>query len=352
MRFCFCFRKDKESDREPILAALLCRTFREKCLVFVQTKKQAHRLRILLGLLGLKVAELHGNLSQPQRLAALEEFKDGKVDILVATDVAARGLDIFGVKTVINFLMPATMEHYIHRVGRTARAGRAGVSVSLAGELERKIVKDIIKHAKNPVKARIISVDILDKYKKKMDLIEPQIHQILTEEHKARLLNKMENQINRAENIIKGESQEKRPWFQTKKQRKEEKARLSLKNVALDPEIDKQLGKKNKKKKETASDHINNELNKVALVQAKMAKRKQKKQKLNVIKEDKYLKGVNNMGNKKVKSHFRDMVDTSQKNAKKLRHHAKLTNKNTISNKNRSKPTSKAYGKPSQKKRR
>nr|CAH7718004.1 unnamed protein product [Callosobruchus chinensis] len=135
-------RAERESDREPILAALVCRVFKEHCMVFVQTKKQAHRLHIMLGLLGLKVAELHGNLSQPQRLEALERFKTKTVDILVATDVAARGLDIPGVQTVINFVMPATMEHYIHRVGRTARAGRAGVSVSLAGESERKIVKE------------------------------------------------------------------------------------------------------------------------------------------------------------------------------------------------------------------
>lgn len=109
------YRSEKEEDREAILGALVCRTFRESCMVFVRTKKQAHRIHILLGLLGLKVAELHGNLTQPQRLEALEKFKNKSVDILVATDVAARGLDIAGVKTVINFVMPSVLEHYIHR---------------------------------------------------------------------------------------------------------------------------------------------------------------------------------------------------------------------------------------------
>lgn len=108
-------RKEKEEDREAILCALVCRTFREHTIIFVQTKKQAHRVHILLGLLGIKVAELHGNLSQPQRLEALEKFKTSGVDVLVATDVAARGLDIVGVKTVVNYTMPTTLEHYIHR---------------------------------------------------------------------------------------------------------------------------------------------------------------------------------------------------------------------------------------------
>jgi ATP-dependent RNA helicase DDX27 len=114
-----------EADREAMLFALLSRSFTKRCIVFVQTKWHAHRLRLLCGLFGLRASELHGNLTQLQRLEALQQFKDEEVDILVATGLAARGLDVNNVQAVINFQMPRTVEEYIHRVGRTARAGTA-----------------------------------------------------------------------------------------------------------------------------------------------------------------------------------------------------------------------------------
>ncbi|KAL1455845.1 hypothetical protein MTO96_027734, partial [Rhipicephalus appendiculatus] len=149
-------QKPREGDREAILAALVCRTFHDHTIVFVQTKKLAHRLRVLLGLLGARVDELHGNLNQAQRLEALHRFKEMEVDVLVTTDLVARGLDIKDVKTVINFTLPHTVQHYVHRVGRTARAGKSGRSVSMVGEQERKLLKEIVKQARTPVKQRIL----------------------------------------------------------------------------------------------------------------------------------------------------------------------------------------------------
>ncbi|XP_066249276.1 probable ATP-dependent RNA helicase DDX27 [Euwallacea similis] len=309
-------RSGKEEDREAILGALVCRTFRESCMVFVQTKKQAHRIHILLGLLGLRVAELHGNLTQPQRLEALDKFKDKSVDILVATDVAARGLDIAGVKTVVNFVMPSILEHYIHRVGRTARAGRAGVSVSLAGEQERKMVKDIIKRARFPVKNRVIPPDILDKYKQKLIALEPQIIQILQEEKEERLLSKAENQANKMEKMLAGTKDAVRPWFQTKQERKKEQVKLKTLNTS---KSDKTKQKK-KLKKGSKDNEQNDGLSKIAALQARTVKRKNKQKKISAVANESSANGQ--VRGKKRKSHFDDLVNTN--NAKQMRYQPKF----------------------------
>ena len=331
-------RKEREGDREAILAALICRTFHDHAMVFVQTKKQAHRLHILLGLLGVKVGELHGNLTQPQRLENLRKFKNEEIDILLATDVAARGLDISGVKTVINFVMPATMQHYIHRVGRTARAGRVGVSVSLAGEQERSLVKEIIKNAKNPVKNRIIPPDIVGKYNKRLQSLEADVEKILEEERQERELAKIENQANRVERLLKDEKDtgEQRSWFQTQKERKEEKDKLSL--VEKPPKSKEKKQKKSREpsnlveekkkkvskepKKDSAEDRANRELEKTAAFQARLAKKKNKQKKIRAIVED---KSTNNRraGLKRPRSSFAaDLTDTSKKAVKRMRYDA------------------------------
>ena len=114
--------------REAALVHLLKNFFKSQVIVFSKTKKQCHRLAILLNLLGMKVCELHGNLTQTQRFDAFENFKLQKYDIMLATDLAARGLDIQGLRYVINYELPQALTRYIHRVGRTARAGNSGVS--------------------------------------------------------------------------------------------------------------------------------------------------------------------------------------------------------------------------------
>ncbi len=114
-------------------------------LVFVRTKRGADRLVKRLGARDLEALAMHGNKSQAQREKALARFGAGRVDTLVATDVAARGLDIDDITHVINFDAPADREGYIHRVGRTGRAGRRGVGVTF---VEHQQASDVHRIAK------------------------------------------------------------------------------------------------------------------------------------------------------------------------------------------------------------
>eukprot|EP00117_Sycon_ciliatum_P002158 scpid38468/ scgid1211/ Probable ATP-dependent RNA helicase DDX27; DEAD box protein 27 len=213
-------RSHREDSRAAIVAAMCCRSFSGHVIIFVNTKVLAHRLRIQLGLLGLNVEELHGDLTQLQRLEALESFKKAEVDYLIATDLASRGLDISGVKTVINFSMPSSIKQYVHRVGRTARAGKSGRSVSLVGEKERKMLKQIIKDSGRSVKVRVVAPEVIEKFGKKLTDIEPKVKTILKQEAEEKEVRKAEMEVGKAQNMIDHReeifSRPKRKWLATK----------------------------------------------------------------------------------------------------------------------------------------
>ena len=115
----------------------------DRVLIFTRTKHGADRVVKLLAGNAIPANAIHGNKSQPQRERALAEFKAGKVKILIATDIAARGIDVSGVSHVINFDLPNVSEQYVHRIGRTARAGAEGVAVAYCAEDERPYLKGI-----------------------------------------------------------------------------------------------------------------------------------------------------------------------------------------------------------------
>ncbi|WDA40893.1 DEAD/DEAH box helicase [Erythrobacter sp. BLCC-B19] len=117
----------------------------ERILIFTRTKHGADRVVKKLAHAGIEANAIHGNKSQPQRQRALDEFRKARVPILIATDVAARGIDIPGVSHVINYELPNVPEQYVHRIGRTARAGRDGIAIAFCAEDERAYLKDIRK---------------------------------------------------------------------------------------------------------------------------------------------------------------------------------------------------------------
>lgn len=103
-------------------------SLKNRILIFALYKKEASRLEMMIKRAGYKAAAIHGDLTQQQRTAAIEGFKDGSIPLLIATDVAARGIDIPNVEYVINVTFPLTIEDYCHRIGRTGRAGKSGIS--------------------------------------------------------------------------------------------------------------------------------------------------------------------------------------------------------------------------------
>ncbi|MEM9938764.1 MAG: DEAD/DEAH box helicase [Pseudomonadota bacterium] len=132
-------------DKPKLLGAVLKDSKINRALVFTRTKHGADKVVRKLKGEGIEAAAIHGNKSQPQRMKALAAFKDGHCKVLVATDIAARGIDISGITHVVNYEMPNVPEQYVHRIGRTARAGKDGLAISLIAADELYYLRDIEK---------------------------------------------------------------------------------------------------------------------------------------------------------------------------------------------------------------
>ena len=132
-----------KNQKNKLLAHVLKDPTIEKAIIFTRTKHGANRVSKKLDQLGISSSAIHGNKSQNARQAALNQFRDGEIRTLVATDVAARGIDVDDITHVINFDLPNEEDSYVHRIGRTARAGKTGISLSFCDHEERKYLKDI-----------------------------------------------------------------------------------------------------------------------------------------------------------------------------------------------------------------
>ena len=138
-------------DKPALLMKLLDGHRAQRALVFGRTKHGSEKLAKALDKAGFAVASIHGNKSQGQRDRALDAFKAGDVRVLVATDVAARGLDIPDVAHVYNYELPDVPEAYVHRIGRTARAGKDGAAVAFCAPDEMSALRDIERAMRRPV---------------------------------------------------------------------------------------------------------------------------------------------------------------------------------------------------------
>ena len=134
-----------QGEKPALLQSVLRGEGVDRALVFTRTKHGADRVVRQLGNAGIEAAAIHGNKSQGQRERALEMFKKGQVRVLVATDIAARGIDIDAVSHVINYELPNVPESYVHRIGRTARAGAGGSAIAFCADDERPFLRDIEK---------------------------------------------------------------------------------------------------------------------------------------------------------------------------------------------------------------
>jgi len=146
-----------QDRKRELLAHLVKDNNWHQVLVFTRTKHGANRLAKQLNASGIEADAIHGNKSQPQRTRVLKRFKDNELQVLVATDIAARGIDIDELPHVVNFDLPHVAEDYVHRIGRTGRAGSSGEAVSLVSHEDRPLMAAIEKLMNRKVESRVIS---------------------------------------------------------------------------------------------------------------------------------------------------------------------------------------------------
>ena len=165
-----------------------------------------------------------------QRIKSVEDFRDGRVSFLLATDLASRGLDIKGVETVINYEAPQSHEIYLHRVGRTARAGRTGRACTIAAEPDRRVVKAAVKAGRAQgakIVSRVVDPATVDEWMVKIEDMEQDIEEVLQEEKEEKQLAQVEMQVTRGSNLISHEDEimarPRRTWFESEKEKQDAK---------------------------------------------------------------------------------------------------------------------------------
>jgi ATP-dependent RNA helicase RhlE len=150
-----------QAEKAALLAMVLQRQSVERALVFSRTKHGADKIVRQLEAAGIPSGAIHGNKSQAQRERAIAAFKSGDMPVLVATDIAARGIDIPGVSHVVNFDLPDVPEQYVHRIGRTARAGADGIAIAFCSPEERGNLRDIERTTRQKLAVAPLPADFM-----------------------------------------------------------------------------------------------------------------------------------------------------------------------------------------------
>ncbi|KAH8738801.1 DEAD/DEAH box RNA helicase [Cryptosporidium ryanae] len=231
-----------ELEREGALFHILTSIYSKRVIVFFQTKKEARRCSILCKIFGLSTAELHGFLPQEKRIQNFSKFKKGEVDILLASELGARGLDVHDVSAVVNFTIPLDASRYIHRVGRTARIGAKGSCITIYTHGERSQLKSLMRQVlrtSNPnskpavnkekvssvMKKRVFATENIEMWAKRISDSEKQVKDAIKADIAEKELRLAELQVKKAENIIQHkkeiESRPRKKWFESKKQKVE-----------------------------------------------------------------------------------------------------------------------------------
>ena len=156
----------KEGDKIPLMGRLIDLYEPKLCLVFCNTKRMVDEVVERLQDSGYAAEALHGDMRQMQRTQVMAKFRQGKIQILAATDVAARGIDVNDIELVVNYDIPLDTEYYVHRIGRTGRAGKKGVAISLVSRRDSRLLRDIEHAAKTTIKQDVIpSLEDIEKNK-------------------------------------------------------------------------------------------------------------------------------------------------------------------------------------------
>ncbi|CAG9334484.1 unnamed protein product [Blepharisma stoltei] len=265
--------------RETIVVYLLAYQVKQDVIVFVKTKSDCHKLFLYLKQLNFKVGEIHGGMDQHLRLRSLESFQAGETEILIATDLAARGLDL-EIDTVINMHIPDDPKRILHRIGRTARAGKEGLSISLCNKAEKAQLKEEIKHKFVYLS---INVERMHKVQAKIDDLEEKVKKMIEKEAIEKEIKEVEIQANRASNIIQHADEiynrPKKQWIKSVDERREKVIEQKEQKMKGKTKKDRKIEESIMRSKLMVQNYkiAAKGLNKIGKAMEKMAKKKMKR---------------------------------------------------------------------------